>query len=214
MIAYQPIENYGIIGNLHTVALVGINGFIDWFCFPYIDSPSVFCALLDSDKGGYLAVRPREDFDSASKYLDRTNILITRFSTRKGVMKLVDFMPVPRSGPDEKEKIHAQVCASSSCPPIEVYSAENLDEELNQAGKSFLKGGGLVLNKENKEVSLSRVFLWYGKDFGKSGSVLLSRLADFVYDHDEREFLKRHAHELTVNYQKYDWRLNRGDIPS
>jgi len=112
-------------------------------------------------------------------------------------------------------RIHfALVCASSSCPPIEVYSAENLDEELDQAGKSFLKGGGLVLNKENKEVSLSRVFLWYGKDFGRSERDLLSRLADFVYDHDEREFLKRHAHELTVNYQKYDWRLNRGDIPS
>ena len=109
-------------------------------------------------------------------------------------------------------RIHyALVCASSSCPPIEIYTAERLDQELDQAGKSFLKGGGLVLDKEKKEVSLSRVFLWYGKDFGEREADVLSRLADFVYDGDEKEFLKRHAHELAVSYRKYDWRLNRGE---
>ena len=50
--AYQPIENYGLIGNMRTAALVGINGSIDWFCFPHFDSPSVFAAILDDDKGG------------------------------------------------------------------------------------------------------------------------------------------------------------------
>ena len=50
--AYQPIENYGIIGNMHTVALVGLNGSIDWLCYPNFDSPSVFGAILDDQKGG------------------------------------------------------------------------------------------------------------------------------------------------------------------
>lgn len=55
--AYQPIENYGVIGDLHTVALVGVNGSIDWLCFPYFDSPSVFAAILDDARGGVFRLR-------------------------------------------------------------------------------------------------------------------------------------------------------------
>ena len=50
--SYQPIENYGIIGNMRTVALVGMNGSIDWYCYPHFDSPSIFGAILDDKKGG------------------------------------------------------------------------------------------------------------------------------------------------------------------
>ena len=50
--SYQPIENYGIIGNMRTVALVGMNGSIDWYCYPHFDSLSVFGAILDDKKGG------------------------------------------------------------------------------------------------------------------------------------------------------------------
>ena len=56
--AYQPIENYGIIGNMRTVALVGMNGSIDWYCAPHFDSPSVFGALLDDNKGGRFQIAP------------------------------------------------------------------------------------------------------------------------------------------------------------
>jgi GH15 family glucan-1,4-alpha-glucosidase len=55
---YQPIENYGIIGNMRTVALVGTNGSIDWYCYPYFDSPSIFGALLDDKKGGRFQISP------------------------------------------------------------------------------------------------------------------------------------------------------------
>ena len=53
-----PIENYGLIGDLHTVALVGMNGSIDWFCFPHFDLPSVFAASLDDEKGGRFRICP------------------------------------------------------------------------------------------------------------------------------------------------------------
>ncbi len=56
--AYQPIENYGIIGDLHSVALVGMDGSIDWLCLPHFDSPSVFAAILDDEKDGRFKIAP------------------------------------------------------------------------------------------------------------------------------------------------------------
>jgi GH15 family glucan-1,4-alpha-glucosidase len=56
-VAYQPIEDYGLIGNMHTVAMVGTNGSIDWLCFPHFDSPSLFASILDDAKGGAITAR-------------------------------------------------------------------------------------------------------------------------------------------------------------
>ncbi|MGB3618435.1 MAG: glycoside hydrolase family 15 protein [Catalinimonas sp.] len=93
--AYRPIGDYGVIGNLHTVALVGQNGSIDFMCFPRFDSPSLFAALLDRKKGGYFQIQPLlDDYDVRQMYLPDTNILMTRFLDEKGVGELIDFMPV------------------------------------------------------------------------------------------------------------------------
>lgn len=93
--AYQPIEDYGIIGNMRTVALVGMNGSIDWFCFPHFDSPSVFGALLDDAKGGRFRITPQPGIEVTRKqfYWSETNILVTRFLSADGVGELHDFMP-------------------------------------------------------------------------------------------------------------------------
>jgi len=93
--SYQPIENYGVVGDLHSVALVGMDGSIDFMCFPRFDSPSVFAALLDDEKGGRFKISPR--FDNAKHkqiYLSDTNILLTRFLSDDGVAEVSDFMPV------------------------------------------------------------------------------------------------------------------------
>ncbi|HEY9657128.1 MAG TPA: trehalase-like domain-containing protein, partial [Allocoleopsis sp.] len=99
--AYQPVENYGIIGNMHTTALVGLNGSIDWFCFPSHDSPSVFGAVLDDQQGGRFRIAPvagesgqNGKLTPKQLYWPGTNILITRFLTPDGVGEIVDFMPV------------------------------------------------------------------------------------------------------------------------
>lgn len=95
---YLPIEDYAVIGDLHTVALVGKNGSIDWCCIPRFDSPSVFGAILDADKGGYWRISPPEQPGVSRKqlYLPETNILITRFLTVDGVGEITDFMPLKR----------------------------------------------------------------------------------------------------------------------
>ena len=93
--AYQPIENYGVIGNMRTVSLVGMNGSIDWFCCPNFDSPSVFAAILDDKKGGRFTITPSAEHHTPKQfYWPDTNVLVTRFFTDEGVGEIVDFMPI------------------------------------------------------------------------------------------------------------------------
>jgi GH15 family glucan-1,4-alpha-glucosidase len=96
---FLPIADHGIIGDLHTVALVGADGTIDWYCCPAFDSPSVFAAILDRKKGGYYRISPlEEDWTSKQLYFPDTNVLITRFFTPGGVGELQGFMPIARTG--------------------------------------------------------------------------------------------------------------------
>jgi GH15 family glucan-1,4-alpha-glucosidase len=92
--SYLPIEDYGVIGDLRTVALVGKNGSIDFWCFPHFDSPTVFGAILDDAKGGRFQIAPVEPATRKQLYLYDTNVLITRFLSDGGVGEIVDLMPV------------------------------------------------------------------------------------------------------------------------
>ena len=96
---YAPIEDYGVIGDLHTVALVGKDGSIDFLCLPSFDSPSVFAALLDADRGGRFRIAPHlDDAVQRQLYLPDTNVLLTRFLSESGVAEVSDFMPVEDAG--------------------------------------------------------------------------------------------------------------------
>jgi GH15 family glucan-1,4-alpha-glucosidase len=97
---YLPIAEHGLIGDLHTVALVGTDGTIDWYCCPRFDAPSVFASILDADRGGLFRIAPDCDgWSSKQLYLPDTNVLITRFLMPGGVGEVQDFMPPPRTGP-------------------------------------------------------------------------------------------------------------------
>ncbi len=97
---YRPIESYGLIGDMETAALVGSDGSIDFMCFPYFDSPSVFAALLDHKKGGRFKLAPvLEDLQTKQLYLLDSNILLTRFLSDEGVTEISDFMPVGEAYP-------------------------------------------------------------------------------------------------------------------
>src|SRR6266581_5992663 len=96
---YAPIGEYGVIGDLYTVALVGMDGSIDFLCLPHFDSPSIFAALVDAERGGRFQIAPL--LESAARkqlYLPDTNVLLTRFLDAHGVAELSDFMPVEDAG--------------------------------------------------------------------------------------------------------------------
>lgn len=91
---FKPIESYGIIGDLHSVALVGLDGSIDWCCLPRFDSPSLFAGLLDPKIGGRYWLAPTRQGTRKQMYLPATNVLLTRFPGRESVGEVIDFMPI------------------------------------------------------------------------------------------------------------------------
>ena len=113
---YKPIENYGVIGNLQTVALVGIDGSIDFLCFPYFDSPSIFASLLDAEGGGRFSLSPVLQHRRPKQiYLLNSNILLTRFLSPDGVAEVSDYMPISlESQADRYDPVH-QLIRRAKC---------------------------------------------------------------------------------------------------
>jgi GH15 family glucan-1,4-alpha-glucosidase len=101
----QPIENYGMIGDCQTAALVGKNGSVDWLCWPRFDSDACFAALLGGQSNGYWLIRPHDDIKSVERrYRKDTLILETRLETETGRITLVDFM-LPRGATSDMVRI-------------------------------------------------------------------------------------------------------------
>jgi GH15 family glucan-1,4-alpha-glucosidase len=99
MLLPEPIENHAVIGDLHTVALVALDGAIDFMCFPRFDSPTIFASLLDPERGGVFRLGPEQDHSKRKQlYLPDSNILLTRFLREDGVAEVSDFMPVKDCG--------------------------------------------------------------------------------------------------------------------
>jgi GH15 family glucan-1,4-alpha-glucosidase len=144
--AYLPIEDYGLIGNMHTAALVGRNGSIDWLCLPHFDSPSVFAAVLDDKKGGSFQISPTTDkFTRKQVYWPETNILITRFLSGDGVVEVIDYMPVGVSRGEagfrqlirRVEAIRGSIPIQMRCTPAFNYARDSHTTVLNEQGAEF-----------------------------------------------------------------------------
>src|SRR6516162_10337257 len=107
---FEPIENYGVIGNMQSIGLVGMNGSIDFLCYPNFDSPTIFAALLDDQNGGRFEIRPQlTNVRVRQLYLPETNILVTRFLAEEGVAELTDYMPIADAANDPNEIVRS-VC--------------------------------------------------------------------------------------------------------
>jgi GH15 family glucan-1,4-alpha-glucosidase len=148
---YLPIEDHGIIGDLYTAALVGTDGTIDWLCLPDFDSPSVFCSILDDEKGGYFKIRPVQDFHSYQIYLPETNVLLTRFLSREGVAEVLDFMPIEDASETRHDLvrdvrvIRGRMTVEVDCRPAFDYARREHEIEPAKGGVIF-RSAGTALN--------------------------------------------------------------------
>ena len=143
---YLPIEDHGVIGDLHSVALVGIDGTIDWLCLPHFDSPSVFGALLDDRKGGAFRIEARHgDLVHRQFYWPDTNVLVTRFISPDGIAEVVDYMPVGEPGREHGghrlvRRLHVvrgSMRFRVSCRPAFNYARDPHEVRLSAQGASF-----------------------------------------------------------------------------
>ena len=147
---YQPIQDYGVIGDMHSAALVGKDGSIDWLCFPHFDSPSVFAAILDDEKGGRFKIAPAAEGAARKQlYWPDTNVLITRFFSPDGVGEIIDYMPVGahENGDGYHQVIRrvrvvrGEMAFRMECSPAFDYAREGHETEISSEGACFRSSG-------------------------------------------------------------------------
>jgi len=143
---YLPIENYGIIGNMKTVALVSLDGNIDFMCFPDFDSPTIFSSLLDAKEGGSFSVAPQlSSCKTKQLYIPGTAVLLTRFFSDDGISEVTDYMPIDGSGEDgvcaivrKIKTVRGNVTYKVSCAPRFDYAkAEHRIEHTGENELTF-----------------------------------------------------------------------------
>ncbi len=141
---YLPIAEHGVIGNLHTVALIGTDGNVGWCCWPRFDSPSVFASMLDAEKGGHWRIEPAFKCHSIKQlYIPDTNVLITRFLTPEGVGEVQDFMPIHRDADARRHLVRRVVVVRGTlqfrmeCVPRLNYGRDMHMVELAPYGALF-----------------------------------------------------------------------------
>ena len=145
-VGYLPIEDHGVIGNLCTAALVGTDGTIDWLCLPAFDSPSVFAAILDDEKGGRFKIAPAvEGVAPKQLYWPDTNVLVTRFFAPDGVAEITDYMPVgaPANGQGRHQLVRrvrvvrGEMAFRMECSPAFNYARDGHKTEITKGGACF-----------------------------------------------------------------------------
>src|SRR5215467_12320573 len=122
----QPIENHGIVGNLRTAALIGLDGAIDFLCWPRFDSPSIFASLLDDERGGSFELIPLlDDARHRQLYLPDTNVLLTRFLSSDGVAEISDLMSL--GDLDAGSRLVRRIKAVRGTIPVRMRCAPRFD---------------------------------------------------------------------------------------
>lgn len=151
------ISDYGLIGDMRTAALVSTRGGIDWCCLPRFDSPSVFAALLDPERGGTWSICPVAPYRASQQYLTGTNVLVTTFRTDDGEVTLTDFMPVTPDGrPDGRHpEIHRQVTGVVGRVELAMRFMPRFDYASRTTRIEVLKVGVFASDRAEQVVTLA-----------------------------------------------------------
>jgi len=143
------IADHGLISDLHSAALVGTDGTIDWYCCPRFDSPSVFGALLDQRRGGFCRIAPAAGpWTSKQFYFPDTNVLITRFFTSGGIGEVQDFMAIDApDGQAHRQRIvrrmscvRGQMSFAVEIEPRFGYASDHHETSITAQGAAFANG--------------------------------------------------------------------------
>ncbi|WIY00845.1 glycoside hydrolase family 15 protein [Amycolatopsis mongoliensis] len=142
------IAEHGLIGDLHTAALVTTDGSIDWFCSPRFDAPSIFGALLDDERGGRFRIRPAGPHTSTQLYYPDTAVLITRFCGADGIGEVVDFMPPQDTAASVTHRIARLVRCVRGRIAFEVLVAPRFDYGRRPHKAILVKNGAVFVANE------------------------------------------------------------------
>lgn len=156
---YLPIEEYGVVGNLETCALVAPNGSIDWFPFPHLESPSILAAILDADRGGRFRIGPTDSFETNRRYVDGTNVLETTFHTADGTATVTDFMPPAEQVDYPKKVLYRKVECTAGFVDLEVDLDPQFDYGRAEASIESVERGVLAEGGEERTLLESPVAL-------------------------------------------------------
>ena len=208
--SYQPIENYGVIGDLHTVSLVGMNGSVDYMCFPKFDSPSIFLRLLDYEKGGYFSLSPvLEDAHQKQLYIPDTNVLLSRFLSKEGVSEISDFMPVEATEQAHNlirraKTVRGEIKYRMICKPAFNYARATHKVEIRDGEAIFTSNGedGTVLRLRSslpQHEENGAVVSEFTLKTGEIASFVLENAMETVSDSSGPEYVAK-AFKDTVNF--------------
>ena len=190
---FAPLRDYGAIGNLETCALICRDGSVDWCCLPYINSPSVFAALLDPAEGGRFTLQPEGSFEATQSYLDRTNVLETTFETDSGTMTVTDFMPVLDGDSVEEPEIrglYRKVTCTEGPVDLSVEFSPRFDYARSETAVDRVTEGVVATNDGRQVGLVSPVDLRVTDGIGNGDT---ARGGERLSAGDERWFLLRYS---------------------
>jgi GH15 family glucan-1,4-alpha-glucosidase len=207
------LAEYGLIGDMRTAALIGLDGAIDWCCLPRFDSGSVFAAILDQERGGTWAIRPQGEWTSTQRYLPRTNILETTFRTADGVVTLTDFMPVTEDGRPwgAHPEIHRQVRCSRGRVSMQVVFMPRFEYGARTTRLEQLRNGLFATDRTDQVLTLSsaRPMDWVVEQSVASARFTLEKGEDcwmvVRYDDDDIHAVDRYESALKLDITAAFW---------
>src|SRR6185312_344702 len=205
------IQDYGIIGDCRSAALVSREGSIDWLCWPKFDSPAIFCAILDRDHGGHWRIGVAKAVSVSRMYVPDTNVLQTNFECTSGIVTLTDLMPVSteefkRTTRLPDHEIVRQIECSAGEAEIEMefvprafYGQEPVFiRDLGKLGMRMKVGKGVYWLRTNAPLDLSKAsahshfhiragdVFQFSFSYTEEAPAVLNPLGDFVRDGIER----------------------------